>query len=165
VLIEVYLLRSQPDGNLAYRLQTGYLTNTETPDDAAVRIGAVPGDRAEAIVAVHSTSWRHHDDGTILLTYAVAPDPAPQHEATPIASFELAHGQHPHRPSPQRVTTEQVAAHAARHLALLATTDPQVSTALITCPPLHQALTALPAMPAGQLASPARPARHAMRRP
>jgi hypothetical protein len=44
-----------------------------------------------------------------------------------------------------------VAAHAARHLALLADTDPVVRQVLAEYPELNCALTALPRLPAGQL--------------
>jgi hypothetical protein len=86
-----------------------------------------------------------------VLTYVVAPDPAPGLAATPIVSFEIARGTDPRRPSPPRVRPEQVAAHAARHLALIADTDPHVRRALSACPPLGQALSALRQVPAGQL--------------
>jgi hypothetical protein len=151
VAVEVYLLRCRADGTLAYRRVEGLLRAAESPDAAAARVGKTASADPGLAVVVHSTSWRHRGDGTIVLTYVVAPDPAPGLAATPIVSFEMARGTDPRHPSPPRVRHEQVAAHAARHLALIADTDPDVSRALSACPPLRQALSTLPQLPAGQL--------------
>jgi hypothetical protein len=151
VVVEVYLLRCRADGMLAYRCAQGRLRASESPDSAAARIGQTTAADPGLAVVVHSTSWRHQGDGTIVLTYVVAPDPAPELAATPIVSFEIARGTDPRRPSPPRVRREQVAVHAARHLALIADTDPQVRRVLAVCPPLRRALSALPQVPAGQL--------------
>jgi hypothetical protein len=150
VLVEVYLLRCQPGGRLAYRRAAGRLGASESPDDAAGRIAMPPAGQAGPM-AVHSTSWRHRADGSIVLTYAVLPDPSPSLPAVPITSFGIARGTDPRRPSPPRVHREEVAAHAARHLALLADTDPVVRQVLAEYPELNCALTALPRLPAGQL--------------
>jgi hypothetical protein len=148
VTVEVYLFRSGPGGGLAYRRAHGQLVSGETPDEAAARIGGlVPG----RPVAVHSTSWRHLPDGSIVLTYAAAPDPDPLAAVIPVTTFELAHGPSADKPSPARVDFEQVAAHAARHLALVIDTTPLVASALSADPALYQALRALPRAVAGQL--------------
>ena len=61
------------------------------PDAAAGRAAAEPsGQPGGAMAVLHSTSWRHLDDGTIVLTYAALPDPAPDRPAVPIRSFEAA---------------------------------------------------------------------------
>jgi len=103
----VYLLGCGSGGLLAYRRAAGFLLTGETPDAAAGRIGlplgpperpAVTGDAAGGPLsqgngpdlALHSTSWRHLDDGTIVLTYAVVPDPAPGGTAIPVRSPEIA---------------------------------------------------------------------------
>jgi len=152
VLVEVYLLRCRPDGLLAYRRETALLGPGETPDDAAVRAGAGPGSRRHGRLAVlHSTSWRHLDDGTIVLTYAALPDPEPGAHSVPIRDLTAARSRDPGRPSPPGVRHEQVAAHAARHLALVASTDPLVRLALDRFPDLDRALTPLTRVPAGQL--------------
>jgi hypothetical protein len=151
VVVEVYLLRCRADGMLAYRCVESPLRASESPDTAAERIGGTATADPGLAVVVHSTSWRHRADGTIVLTYVVAPDPAPGLAATPIVSFEIARGTDPRHPSPPRVRREQVAAHAARHLALIADTDPHVSRALSACSPLRRALSVLPQLPAGQL--------------
>jgi len=152
VLVEVYLLRCRPDGLLAYRRAAGHLEPGETPDAAAERVGVNPaGQHDEHVVAVHSTSWRHLDDGTIVLTYAVVPDPEPTSPAIAIRSHEVARSADPRRPSPPQVRHAQVAAHAARHLALIADTDPLVREVLDRSPELGRALAALGRVPAGQL--------------
>jgi hypothetical protein len=151
VVVEVYLLRCRADGMLAFRCVEGLLRTSESPDTAAARVGEIAAADPGLAVVVHSTSWRHQGDGTIVLTYVVAPDPAPELAATPIMSFEIARGTDPRRPSPSRVRREQVAAHAARHLALISDTDQHVARALSACPPLRRALSALSQLPAGQL--------------
>ncbi len=151
MVVEVYLLRCRPDGLLAYRSLSGPLTTSETPDEAAARIGGIAPGGPDPAVAVHSTSWRPLGDGSIILTYVVAPDPEPDTAAIPIASFETAHGPGANRPSPPRVRREQVAAHAARHLALVADTNSHVRLALSAHPALSRALAVLPRAAAGQL--------------
>lgn len=152
MLVEVYLLRCRPDGLLAYRRATALLGPGETPDAAAGRAGTDPGSRHAGRVAVlHSTSWRHLDDGTIVLTYATLPDPEPGKHAIPIRDFTAAGSGDPRRPSPPDVRHEQVAAHAARHLALVADTDPLIRLALDRFPDLARALAPLAPVPAGQL--------------
>ena len=155
VLIEVYLLRCEADGTLAFRRLAGYLAGEETPDAAAWRIGlAAPlaGARhpAEPAVAVHSTSWRPLDDGTIVLSYVVAPDPEPGLAAIPVPATGLARSGDARRPSPPRIAHEQVAAHAARHLALVTDTDPAVRAVVDQSPRLARALAPLTRAPAGR---------------
>jgi hypothetical protein len=152
VLVEVYLLRCHPDGRLAYRRVAGHLQPGETPDSAAERVGlGVVGVQDGLVVAVHSTSWRHLDDGTIVLTYVVLPDPEPGVPAITVQSRELARGASARRPSPRQVRHEQVAVHAARHLALIASTDPLVGRVLDRSPELGRVLALLDRAPAGQL--------------
>jgi len=153
VLVEVLLLRCGPGGVLAYRREAAPLDPGEVPDDAAARIGAGPAGQGGGLVAVlHSTSWRHRDDGTIVLTYAALPDPRPRLPATVIGDLTPARGTSPRRPSPPGVRDEQVAAHAARHLALLAVTDPVVRAVLEQFPEMGRALAPLAPSLAGQLA-------------
>jgi hypothetical protein len=151
VVIEVYLLRCGPDGILAFRRAWGWLGAAETPDDAAARIG-LPRARGPLLVgALHSTSWRQGADGSIVLTYVVAPDPEPGLAAVPLSSLRLAHGPSACQPSPAQVSPEQVAAHAARHLAMVADTSPQVHEALSADGDFIRALAAVPRSTAGQL--------------
>lgn len=149
--VEVYLLRSGTGGGLAYRRVHGHLGGGETPDEAAARISGITPGRLARPAAVHSTSWRHLPDGSIVLAYAVAPDPDPAAAALPVTTLDLAHGPSADRPSPVCVGYEQVAAHAARHLALVLDTSPLVRPALSADPALCQALDALPRAVAGQL--------------
>ena len=151
VLVEVYLLRCRPDGLLAYRREAGPLVPGEAPDDAAGQLGTRPGGPGDAVAVLHSTSWRHLQDGTIVLTYAALPDPEPDRPAVPILDPGLARSADPRRPSPPQVRHAQVAAHAARHLALIADTDPLVREVLDRSPELGRALAALGRVPAGQL--------------
>ncbi len=151
VLIEVFWLRYHSDGGLSYRRAAGHLGRADTPDVTARRIaGLVPG-RAGLPVMMHSTSWRHLDDGTIVLTYAVAPDPDPVLPAIAVVSPQIARSTDPTRPAPSQIRHEHVAAHAAQHLALLADTDPLIRDLLEQAPELSKALTTLPRAPASQL--------------
>jgi len=120
VEVEVYLLRAE-GGGLAYRRRAGALGAREDPDAAARRLAGVSGG-----ALVHSTSWRCGDDGRVVLTYAVLPDPEPWRVAVPVGDVGLAYGESADRPSPVRVGFAQVALHAARHLAFLVEHDPHV---------------------------------------
>ena len=150
MIVEAYLLRCQADG-LAYRRASGDLNCSENPDQAAARIGGIEG-FASAGLVMHSTSWRHLSDGSLVLTYVVAPDPEPNRVAVAIASYELAHGQDAIRPCPDSVREAEVVAHAACHLALVAETNAHVREALAIHPELNAALAQLPFVPAGQFA-------------
>ncbi|MFC9973636.1 hypothetical protein ACFVH6_22350 [Spirillospora sp. NPDC127200] len=121
VEVEVYLLRAEA-GRLAYRRCAGALGAREDPDAAARRLAGVPGGAA----LVHSTSWRCEDDGRVVLTYAVLPDPERGRPALAVGDVGLAYGESADRPSPVRVEFAQVALHAARHLAFLVEHDPHV---------------------------------------
>lgn len=152
MLVEVYLLRCHPDGLLAYRREAAPLGLGDTPDATAERVGMGPGSQhGDSVAVLHSTSWRHLDDGTIVLTYAALPDPELGRLAIPIQDFAVARSGDTRRPSPPRVRHEQVAAHAARHLALIADSDPLVRLALDQFPELSRALAPLARVPAGQL--------------
>jgi len=52
----------------------------------------------------------------------------------PIRSLEIPHGPRASRPSPSRLQRERVAAHMARHLALVADTNPHVGRVLAAYP-------------------------------
>jgi len=76
------MLRCDPGGQLGYRRAAGYLMPGETLDAAAGL--AVPGSAGSPVALLHSTSWRHRGDGTIVLAYAGLPDPEPGRAALPI---------------------------------------------------------------------------------
>jgi hypothetical protein len=146
VLVEAYAFRCVPA--LAYRRVAGLLTDGETPDLAVARlVGVRDGD-----TLVHSTSWRPMPDGTIVLTYAVAPDPLPAEPATPLEDLAIATGDSPDRPTPPSVTNDQVAAHAIRHLSFLLDTDPAARAALERDPTFAALLADLRPTLAGRLA-------------
>jgi hypothetical protein len=150
VLVEVYAFRCGPA--LAYRRVADYLGPGETPDLAVARLIGLSGlEGGDAVV--HSTSWRPMPDGTIVLTYAVAPDPLPAEPATPLEDLAIATGDAPSRPTPSEVTKDQVAAHAIRHLGFLMDTDPAARLALERDPLLVGLLGELPPTLAGRLAT------------
>ncbi|WP_433332864.1 hypothetical protein [Spirillospora sp. CA-294931] len=121
VVVEVFPLRAD-GGRPAYRRCAGTLTRGDDPDSAARRLAGVRDERP----LVHSTSWRCLDDGRLVLTYVVAPDPEPERPATLLGDADLAHGESIDRPSPARVDVDQVVAHAVRHLVFLAEHDPEL---------------------------------------
>jgi hypothetical protein len=150
VVVEVYLLRCHPGGLLAFRCVTGQLGAAETPDEAAARIGRIPAGGPGPGVAVHSTSWRHLGDGSIVLAYAVAPDPAPDAIAVPIPSLEIPHG-------PAPAGHRRRACNGSRSRRTRPATSPWSPTPIPTSarysphPELARSLGALPRVPAGQL--------------
>jgi hypothetical protein len=148
VHIEVLTLAAAAAGRLAYRRDVDHLQGSETPDEAAVRISEVPADGA---YLVHSTSWRHTSDA-VVLTYAVAPDP---HDGRDGVELSTASGSlqpsDPTRPGAGPIRTEDVVAHACRHLALLADVDPAVSLVAAKHPDLWRTIRAHGLGLAGQL--------------
>ena len=86
-----------------------------------------------------------------MLTFAVLPDPDPAAPAAPLRIGEIARGNHAARPAPPIIATENVAAHAVRHLALIAQTDPVVAKALESHPCLQTRLGRCAPVPAGEL--------------
>ena len=100
---------------------------------------------------LHSTSWRYDQSGHVILTYAVLPDPDPTAPVKPLPSLGLARGHHHAYPTPATIGPDHVAAHAIRHLAWLAGTDPIVAAALGGDENLCTALANVRPDPAGQL--------------
>jgi hypothetical protein len=143
-IVEVVLL-SAADGALRYRTVSATLPPGPHPDDLARNLAGLtlctPG------ATLHSTSWRFADD-SVVLTYAALPDPAPA-GTRPLAPDRMVIGAAALAPSPPRVDADAVAAHAARHLALLANTDAVVAAAATEQPELWDLLAKLPASLAG----------------
>jgi hypothetical protein len=86
----------------------------------------------------------------VVLTYAALPDPVPT-GTTALSPDRMVIGGAALAPSPPRVDADAVAAHAARHLALLAGTDPVIAAAASLQPHLWGLLAKLPAGLAGAL--------------
>lgn len=129
VLVEALLLRHDPTEGFAYRRLITALARDVRPDDTARRLARLAEDDDSHLV--HSTSWRATDEGQIVLTYLLHPDPAPDLPATPLPDPRaIARSPRPGRPSPPELRTHHVAAHAVRHLAFLARTDPAVAAHL-----------------------------------
>jgi hypothetical protein len=123
VVIEVHVLRAREDGLHYYPLRRPLLSphEPETVAKALCGSGSPPD-------LLHSTSWRE-ENGTIILTYVAVTDKeiaGPGH----LVSDEVATGDGPSAPAPDDLALDDVAAHACRHLAFLAATDPHVARAL-----------------------------------
>ncbi|GHJ47858.1 hypothetical protein Cs7R123_52000 [Catellatospora sp. TT07R-123] len=146
-VVEAVLL-SERDGRLCYRDVRAPLADGVHPDDLARRLAGltpcVPG------ALLHSTSWRL-DRGAVVLTYAALPDLAPDAGVRAVQVDAVSGGGHPLTPSPHTVDLDAVAAHACRHLALLAATDEAVGGAARLLPQLWELLRKLPPSPAGAL--------------
>ncbi|WP_143021981.1 hypothetical protein [Nonomuraea maritima] len=138
VRVETLMLRVATDGRWSYRHAAAPPMPGETPDGTARRLSGVPA--GDPGTVVHSTSWRHEPGGTIVLTYAVCPDPAPWLPATEVPVLDIARGDRPAAPSPEHLALANVVAHAVRHLAFLMAEDPVVSRALAGHPGLARAL-------------------------
>jgi hypothetical protein len=145
-IVEVVLL-SAAGGALHFRTVSAPLPAGPHPDDLALHLSGLtlctPG------ATLHSTSWRYAA-GSVVLTYAALPDPAPV-GTTPLSPDRMVIGRAALAPSPARVDADAVAAHAARHLALLSSTDPVVGGALAALPQICDLLAKLPAGTAGAL--------------
>lgn len=138
VSVETLMLRVGPDNRWSYRHAMTRPLRGESPDEAARRLsGVAPGD---SDTVLHSTSWRYESGGEIVLTYAVCPDPEPWLPAVEVPVLEIARGQAPATPSPERVALANVVAHAVRHLAYLLAEDPVVARALSRHPHVVSAL-------------------------
>ncbi|MEU8697427.1 hypothetical protein AB0C61_07020 [Streptomyces sp. NPDC048680] len=149
VMIEALLLRHDAAHGFAYRGRTTPLERHTNPDHTARRLAGLRDDDDRHLV--HSTSWRATEDGHIVLTYLVHPDPDPAQPAHPLTDpHAIAHGTRPAHPSPPALALEHVAAHAVRHLAFLGRTDPTVAAHLADRPHTLQTLSTLPPLPAGQ---------------
>jgi hypothetical protein len=77
----------------------------------------------------------------VVLTYAVVPDPRPDLPAEPLPRVGIVCSPDPLHPSPDGLHDHHVAAHAVRHLAYLAGTDPTVARAAAVRPRLWRALS------------------------
>jgi len=158
VVVEVFLFRVGVAHHLAYRRLSDHLRHGESPDQAARRLANVPDSASSGSpTLVHSTSWRCERDTTVVLTYAVAPDPAlgtiGVEAATPLDGLVIATGDEPNRPTPTNLTAHHVASHAARHLAFLLRTDPQARSGLAGDAELLRLLDNLQPALAGELTS------------
>lgn len=162
VLVEALLLRHDPDGGFSFRRELAALHRADRPDDAVRRLAGAEAPavaalggaaRSEAPYLVHSTSWRATEEGQIVLTYVVHPDPEPARPgAVPLEEPRLlARGADAGHPAPVGLRLQQVAAHALRHVAFLARTDPVVAAHLGAHPGAGAALAGLPTDTAGQL--------------
>lgn len=152
VLVEALLLRYDAVTGFAYRRLLTALARSAAPDRAARRLAGLSDDDDRHLV--HSTSWRADDEGAIVLTYVVHPDPDPDHPARPLADpHTIARSNRTGHPAPPDLTVDHVASHAVRHLALLEGTDPAVAAFLAAQPHAQDALSQVCGLPAGQLRS------------
>ncbi len=148
VFVEAILLSAR-DGGLRFRQCRAAVTGGAHPDDVARQLARLSPCTEGGLL--HSTSWRV-EDGVVVLTYAALPDLDPQH-TRPVRLDAMTSGPHPLAPSPATVDLDAVAAHACRHLAMLADTDGTVAAATRLLPHLWEPLRKLVPVPAGALAA------------
>lgn len=146
VVVEALLL-SVRDGNLRYRSRSTPVTGGAHPDDVARLLAGLSPCTDGGLL--HSTSWRV-EQGAVVLTYAALPDLDPR-QTRPVRLDAMTCGPHPLAPSPATVDLDAVAAHACRHLAMLADTDETVAAATRLLPQLWEPLRKLAPVPAGAL--------------
>src|SRR5262249_30966931 len=135
------------------RVVRGDLPSGCRPDAQARELAGL-GSAVPGATVVHSTSWRPTPGG-VILTYAVAPDPAPAAggvHAVP-ADARVACSPDAATPTPVVVAIEHVLAHALRHLSMVARTSPAVIKAVYAYPRLWDAVLAHTPDVAGQLVS------------
>lgn len=135
--IEVVALRIEA-GVLKARLVRGWRGPNEHPDEAAMRLAkaqVAPG------VVSHSTSWRF-DDGKVVVTYAVLPDPCVELVAPPVGPIAVVSSGSLAHPTPKQLEQHHVVAHAICHLAHLREHDPGVARAATLVPELWSAVAA-----------------------
>lgn len=147
VVVEAILLSAR-DGGLRFRERRAAVTAGAHPDDVARRLAGLSPCTDGGLL--HSTSWRVAD-GAVVLTYAALPDLDPRH-SRPVRLDAATSGPHPLAPSPATVDLDAVAAHACRHLAMLAETDGNIAAAALLLPHLWEPLRKLVPVPAGALA-------------
>lgn len=124
VEVELLILRAlHGDGPVGYRLLRAPLGGGQTPDAVAL---ALAGPVRMAGAVCHSTSWRHDGVG-LVVTYAALPDPCPELAAAPLRNPGVLSSGDPLRPGPRLLHDHHVVAHAVRHLAHLAATDPVIA--------------------------------------
>ncbi len=133
--VEVVVLRLLSTGELAHRWVRGTATPELSPDERAVQLAQCTQGLC------HSTSWRQERPGVLVLTYASLPDLCPDEPAEPLGAPLVVSSGQPLHPSPQRLRSSHVAAHAVRHLADLALRDPVVRALADRDRPLWSAVT------------------------
>ncbi|BCJ71197.1 hypothetical protein CS0771_07410 [Catellatospora sp. IY07-71] len=146
VVVEVIVLSEQA-GVLYYRDLRTPVSGGAHPDDVARQLAGLSPCTEGGLL--HSTSWRAAE-GTVVLTYAALPDLRPR-DTRPVRLDAASAGAHPLTPSPLTVDLDAVAAHACRHLALLALTDGTVEAAARQLPRLWEPIGKLSPGPAGAL--------------
>lgn len=139
VAIELVLLRVDA-GTPHYRTARVPLPAGCTPDEAALHAATAACGVRPAIC--HSTSWRFEQADTLVLTYAALPDADVGSASEPLTAPAVVSSGDPLRPAPEQLHGHHVAAHAVRHLALLAREDPTVATVAAADPVTWAALGA-----------------------
>lgn len=153
VVIEIMYLRVDESGRWHYRCAAEQLPMRTDPERAARHLTGLDDADGSTTAVLHSTSWRYDPAGHVVLTYAVLPDPDPTAPVKSLPGLAIARGHHHTRPAPAAIGPENVAAHAIRHLAWLAGTDPVVAAALGEDGTIRRALADVCPDPAGQLSS------------
>jgi len=123
VAVEVFVVGLPPggDGRLHFARREGALENGQDPDR---RCRSLAGDDAEAIAAIHSTSWRWEPGGRIVLTYvAWMKDGRLDPDARPLPPLPTPGPTDPLHPRPAEIRELDPLAHGLRHLAFLVQRD------------------------------------------
>jgi hypothetical protein len=122
--VEILVLTC-PGPGLGYQVRRDALGAGEEPDEAARRLAPATG-----LEVLHSTSWRF-EAGRVVLTYAAvaAGEPRAPGDVLPLQEPAVLSSGDPLAPAPPALHLHHVVAHAVRHLAQLAGSDPAVAAA------------------------------------
>jgi hypothetical protein len=147
--VEVVLLSAADLRVPRYRIRSTPLGGNRHPDDVARELAGLGYDAAGLL---HSTSWRFLRN-RVVVTSAALPDPDPV-GAVPVPGDGGSTAADPLAPAPARITADDVAAHACRHLAYLRHTDPLVAARAGAVPDLWRLIAVFAPTVAGLLVQP-----------
>lgn len=143
--VEVLGVDLDQAGTWWYRVRRRAVARPQSPVAVARLVAGISGNQDNIIL--HSTSWRHTDDGVVVLTFLACPDPQATTVGQALPNLTIAQATGCACPAPADLQARHVVAHAIRHLAFLVATDPSVSHGLLAYPLLLDALAlAQPAM-------------------
>jgi hypothetical protein len=127
LLVEVLGVDLDEVGTWWYRALRRAVALLASPVAVARHIAGIGAHREEVIL--HRTSWRHHDDGTVVLTFWHSPTRGRRRRVRPCPAHDRV-GTRRQFPREGPAALRHLIAHAIRHLAFLIETDPAVSGAV-----------------------------------
>jgi hypothetical protein len=131
--LEIFFTKIEAQTIAYFRQVLDISSETANPDSLVHRVleREFSGTRQCGCLMVHSTSWRHNEDGQIYLTYLVYCDHLdfgnkPVHCST-LTQVELAHNPDPRYPHPENMQEHHILSHGYRHLSFLLQQNPTLA--------------------------------------